>query len=230
MPRTSIAAVLLLAVGFMFTPSADAAVIATFDFVALAAGTPGDKGALLEDGVENVFTDNGISVTLTATGGNPYLDDLSGGKPGGLGVCTVWDANRQCTPGSDDNTSGDEIITLTFSGVGVSFDLLGVMFNDAGHTQDFSKEAGGFDSGSGFGDFFPDLQGSDIVGTKGVSFSFQAPNGWSNGTEQLYISKISVSALGPGGEEVPEPGTIGLMLIGLGMLAGGRKFRNRKNS
>ena len=34
----------------------------------------------------------------------------------------------------------------------------------------------------------------------------------------------------PGEEEVPEPGTISLMIIGLGMLVGGRKLRQKRNS
>lgn len=227
MPRITIAAVLLLAVGVMFTPSADAAVIATFDFVALAAGNEGPAAPS--------YSNNGITVDLSAAGGTPYLDDLSGGRPAGLGVCTAYIGDA-CDPGSDDNLGIDEMLTLTFSGVpvadaGGSYRIIAISFRDAGHTTDFGGELGGLDiDAMGFNQFSPDT-GAGVLGANGIAFTFKAPiNFGKNGTEQLYISSVTVSALTPGGEEVPEPGTIGLMLIGLGMLAGGRKFRNRKNS
>ena len=86
------------------------------DFVAAAAGTPQDRGGIVNntptiiDGVNMSFF-----ATRVGSGGNvveafAYLDDLnSAGLPGGLGVCgglgTINGVSNQCLPSSDDNVS-----------------------------------------------------------------------------------------------------------------------------
>ncbi len=99
----------LLVGGFQATSQA-----AIFDFVAEAAG---DERTLLEDGAANVFSNAGVTVTLTANNLNgagnplPYLDDvINPNLPGGLGVCQSFLGD--C--GSDDNITQGEIITLSF--------------------------------------------------------------------------------------------------------------------
>lgn len=79
----------------------------TFDFVALAAGNEG--------GIEgSTFSSGGLSVTVTSSA-NAYLDDLSGGLPGGLGVCQALNASNQCAVAGDDEIGPGESVTLTFS-------------------------------------------------------------------------------------------------------------------
>ncbi len=90
--------------------SASNAATANLDFVALAAGTPGDRG-----GVEGqTFDFGGLGVTLSSTA-DAYLDDLSSGKPGGLGVCSSGlTGTAQCVDAGDDNISLRERVTLSF--------------------------------------------------------------------------------------------------------------------
>jgi hypothetical protein len=68
------------------------------------------------------FTDtmNGLTLTATAfespysTPSHVYMDGLSGGIIGGMGVCSNLDGAVQCTPSSDDSVSidGDNAETL----------------------------------------------------------------------------------------------------------------------
>jgi len=221
----------------MFTPSADAALV-TFDFAAMANAAPGEGGPATGP---YVAADGTTSVSASATGGTPYLDASSGGLPGGMGVCSdiaPGDPFQDCADSADDNLGLGEMLTLTFASTNPqvqTFTITAISFRDAGHTTIFDADAfGGIDvidgADGGFAGAFDPSDGSGVLGLNGVGFKFTSPIEFGNGTEELYISSITVELRGPGGEEVPEPGTIGLMLIGLGMLAGGRKFRNRKNS
>ena len=106
-----------------------AAQAVTLDFVAEAAGA--------ERGVEDGTTINfgGLDVTFSAGPGGlgsdfAYFDDLSGGRPAGLGVCTNLTATMQCTPSNDDNVHADESVTLAFRPV---VSLSNLEFYDAEH-------------------------------------------------------------------------------------------------
>ena len=71
---------------------------------------------------------------LSATGGVPYLDASSGGKRGGLGVCSATNGSAQCVPSSDDNVTSGETITISLIG-GQSFDLQVTEFRSGGHNN-----------------------------------------------------------------------------------------------
>jgi hypothetical protein len=100
---------------------------ATLDFVAEAAGN--ERG--IASGTS--LTIDGLAVTFSANSTySPYFDDLSGGKPGGLGVCKVLTTSDQCNPSSDDNVTMGEAVTLGF---GTPVTLSGLVFNDADHNS-----------------------------------------------------------------------------------------------
>ena len=106
-----------------------AAQAALLDFVAEAAGN--ERG--VEDGT--VITFNGLDVTFSAGPGGlgsdfAYFDDLSSGRPAGLGVCTTLNAAKQCRPSDDDNVHFDESVTLSF---GETVTLKDFVFYDAKH-------------------------------------------------------------------------------------------------
>jgi len=108
-------------------PVANAAFV--FDFVAEAAGN--EKGY-----ATYVKSVGGVTLTATALegGGGPsfvYLDDLSGGKPGGMGVCTTLTAGNQCTPSDDDNVSDAEQLHWVLSGGDV--DTVSLTFRNKDH-------------------------------------------------------------------------------------------------
>lgn len=115
--------------------SAGAAVL---NFVAEAAGNE----RAIADG--DFIVMDGLKVTFSAGPGGAgadyaYLDDLSGGKPAGLGVCTNL-TGTQCNPSSDDNISAEssvagqsEWVTLSFDSVLTSFSV--TSFYDADHNS-----------------------------------------------------------------------------------------------
>jgi len=103
---------ILLALGAFALAQSPAVSAATFDFVGYAAGNEG--------GYPSGFTVTEDSITLTATGkygqgeAYAYLDDLSGGREAGLGVCQKLDGGNQCSPSSDDNVTKGETLILNF--------------------------------------------------------------------------------------------------------------------
>jgi hypothetical protein len=108
-------------------PAANAAFV--FDFVAAAAGQ--EKGYATYN-----KTVSGRTLTATAFEGSGassfvYLDDLSGGKPGGMGVCTTLTAGLQCNPSDDDNVSDAERLVWVLSGDDV--DTVSLTFRDKDH-------------------------------------------------------------------------------------------------
>ncbi len=105
------------------TLAASTASAATLDFVAEAAGN--ERG--VADGT--VINMDGINVTFSSNY-FAYFDDLSGGKPAGLGVCKVLTGGAQCNPGSDDNVSQGEAVTLGFADGAVNFSGLSFFNSD----------------------------------------------------------------------------------------------------
>ncbi|MFK5980999.1 MAG: hypothetical protein QM488_19180 [Rhizobiaceae bacterium] len=120
--KKSLLASAVLAVLVGFSPAANAV---TLDFVAEAAG---DERGLMDGDVINF---SGLNVTFSATGGSAYFDDLSGGKPAGLGVCTTLNSGLQCTPSSDDNITAGEAVKLAFFDAPVDFS--GLYFYGSDH-------------------------------------------------------------------------------------------------
>ena len=106
-----------------------AAQAVTLDFVAEAAGN--ERG--VEDGTTIDF--GGLDVTFSAGPGGlgsdfAYFDDLSSGRPAGLGVCTTLTRKAQCSPSSDDNVHSDESVTLGF---GETVNLFNLVFRNVTH-------------------------------------------------------------------------------------------------
>lgn len=81
---------------------------ATISFIDEAAG---NERGLANSGDFINYGD--VTVTFSANETyHPYFDDLSGGKPAGLGVCKVLDGGDQCDPSNDDNLGIGESVTL----------------------------------------------------------------------------------------------------------------------
>ncbi len=107
---------------------------------------------------------------------------------------------------------------------------------------------GGFTATAGNGTLTPNAGGSAIAltgkqGGSGLAFVFDntgfrlpgntgwAGRGWLDPSRVCCDDWLVTATPGPppGGSDIPEPGTISLMLIGLGMLIGGRKLRKRNS-
>lgn len=101
------------------------------DFVAEAAGN--ERG--VADGT--VINFGGLDVTFTSLSAGAffaYFDDLSGGKPAGLGVCEVLIAGpgTACANPGDDNIRAGDAVTLIF---GETVTVSNFSFTDADHND-----------------------------------------------------------------------------------------------
>ena len=187
----------------------------TFDFVAEAAGN--ERGAL-----SIPVTVDGLTVTATAfdtaspnNAYNAYLDDLSGGKPGGLGVCRVLTTGDQCDPSSDDNVTFGESLQLVFSQE-VTIDQ--ITFNNGDHLTNFQ---GNFDVSSDGSDATYALTHIFTTPLQGTTFVFSNPNSQGGSTVsneyQFYIGALEVTP-------VPVPAAVWLFCSGLiGLVAVARR-------
>ncbi len=212
--RLSSSVVLLLSGGI--------ATAADFDFVAAAAGNEGGASVL------NFVSSSDATLTLEATGqfggGDvfAYLDDLSGGNPGGLGVCQnlIGGGNNDCAPSSDDNVTSGETLTLEFN---FEVDLSDIVFRDGGHNQNFADDAvfdlavtDIFNSTTVFSNeqlvpLF--LSGSSL---KGYKFSFINTNNSDTDPYVFYIAELN--AVSTGKTVIPVPAAVwlfGSALVGL---------------
>ncbi len=181
------------------TPAANAV---TLDFVAEAAGD--ERG--VADGT--IINFDGLNVTFSATGGSAYFDDLWNGNPGGLGVCTNLTNSNQCNPGSDDNVSAGEAVTLGFADGPVDFSNL--TFSNDSH---FAVSASdtlliGINGGALSVFTFSDAIASTFLGINDITFAF----GGGSANNFYLNSATAVSA-------VPIPAA--LPLFGTGLAAMG---------
>jgi len=180
---------------------------AKFDF-ANNADVYGEAGYL-------VYTDTSMGISVSATGTNDgdsafaYLDESVAvwGREAGLGVCKALDTDSECVVGSDDNTSGLEVLHLNFSEEVV---IEEIVFRDAKHFLDnwtaddsFNVAIDGVDNSYLFEGVFTTLM-------TGTHFDFSVSD-----DEEFYISSITVT----------EPGT--LVLLGLGLLGFGALKRKK---
>lgn len=187
---------------------------ATIDFGALGVGNEGSIGSAASR--PNPWNLAGLWVDFSASAGDvAYLDGPSGGKPGGLGVCSAVTATFQCNPSSDDNVSANEWVTLKFFYDAALTQqaivtLSDFVFRDANHNLITSATAvfkfnGGIENFVGFG---PET---------GHSFKFEYANG-NNKAKQFYLTAVKANV-------VPEPATWALMILGFAGLA----FARRRN-
>lgn len=197
-----------------------------FDFVAAATGN--ERGA-----ASLIFTNGSLTVTATARSLDntamyyPYLDDLSGGLPAGLGVCKVLNSANQCVPSSDDNITRNEVLTLTFNQP-VTIDQF--TFRNGAHQTVFTGNFGGVidpiappTTVAGFTQL--PAQATVFGPFTGTSFSLisnSTISGNSANSRQLYVSTVTANA-------TPEPASLGLAVFGAGLLFTFRKRLIRKS-
>jgi hypothetical protein len=197
------------------------------DFVAEAAGA---ERAIENGSTITNFQGTGVDVTFTAGTDDwfPYFDDISGGKPGGLGVCKEVNGgiggpgddgiSDDCNPPSDDNASVNETITLGFSGA--DFSVREISFFDATHNPlgvlgNDGMLAIALDGGMAmvmsFSTAISMAQAGAFAAASQIMFAYV--------DTQFYIGSIS---------DIPIPGAIPLLISGLAGL--GFAARRRKAS
>jgi len=231
MPRITIAAALLLAVGIMFVPATQAAPM----FFLLGDHPDGREYDGSSDTAYGLRYDQ--QGALYSVGGN------LGGEGGPLVL--EYDPvalTAEIRGFIDRYYPGDGSDSGPGQAFFVEYELSGVVAEGAGFTA-----TGGNGTASAAGPCSLNCDPFSLIGKQddnGLAFIFSnigfrlgpngtnlgegwVGNGWLEGagTNDWLVTGVPSDAPG---EEVPEPGTVGLMLIGLGMLAGGRKFRNRK--
>ena len=203
-----------LALGLGLATTAPAA---TLDFVAEAAGN--ERG--VADGT--VITFDGLPVTFSAAhtdGAFAYFDDLSGGDPGGLGVCSAGlDSDDQCTDPGDDNVTSGESVTLSF---GSMVDFAVTSFNDVGHnsldTNDTNTLLIGTNGAAGTSLTFADALNTDFFGINSITFAHGGDT-----PEQFYVGGATATP-------VPLPAAGLLMLGAFGGIGGLAAMRRRRKA
>ena len=208
--------------------TAPTALAATIDFVALAAN---------HEGAYSGGTFGNLTLSASAVGNGysvPYLDDLYGGRPGGLGVCSF--RNGACAGKGDDNLgfvqdkqgAAMESLRLAFSS---PVTITGLSFGNRDHFALSMQELiiGGI------------ARMTSTLGTMSVSIVLAAnefltlthsATGGKKASKarDFYLSSLTYTT-GPGQvtpvPEVPIPAALPLLaagLVGLGFLGRSRKW------
>ena len=180
------------------------------DFAAYASG---NEGGITSGTSLNI---NGLNLTFESNY-NPYFDDVSSGKPAGLGVCRDLSKTLQCVDSGDDSTDGDfgvnEYIAILFDDG--PFNVLQLSFRDGQHNS-LNNDATGlitwgvFDAIGvriNFGTAtFVELIGMATAGffanVHGIGFEFV--------DTEFYVENVS---------DVPVPAALPLLFSGLAGLA-----------
>lgn len=194
-----------LAVAALSVSGASAAVL---DFVAEAAGN--ERG--VADGT--IINFDGLNVEFSSLSAGrffAYFDDLSGGKPGGLGVCEILVAGpgSECANSGDDNIRLDEAVTLMLGKTSTVSDF---SFTDQFH-NDLNGSAStlliAFNDPNNFQKFtFAEAAALMLADIDLVRFAFD-----DSGTGvQFYVNGFTASP-------VPLPAAAPLLLAGLAGLA-----------
>lgn len=199
---------------FAFAAAAAAAIFVSsaarastiIDFAAYAAGN--------EHGVASGSSINISGVNMTFVSNfNPYFDDVSGGKPAGLGVCRTLTAAAQCRDAGDDSVDGDfgvneQIIILFDDG---PFSVREVSFRDGNHNLLNNDNVGlvtwgvydaiGALMASGTASF------AEVIGMAAAGF-FSNVNGigFTFHDTEFYVENIS---------DVPTPAALPLLISGI---------------
>ena len=196
-----------LAAAVAFSGSVASAAVLDFAQEAIDNGERGVEGQTL--------VLDGIAVRLESSH-DAYLDDVSGGLPAGLGVCSTgltWAS--QCIDSGDDNVGisgagGSESVALWFD-VAPVFDIMVTTLRAADHTLLTSNAHGavGVEYLDGMGTYFNlgaigigDLLALNIGTVSAINFSYVGV--------EFYISAVSA--------QVPLPASALLMLGGLGAI------------
>ena len=232
MLRITLSSLAVAALAFVAQPAG----AFTLDFVALAA--------ISEHAFDSELFPNAGGSTIGVTGmardlsdGTPpyntappygYLDDLSGGKDGGFGVCPTDD----CEGSPEDNISLNEVGILEFDSV---VEITSISFSNGDHNDVYAGMIGihtGATNPTTAAGFNNSIDTATLVnGVLGPislisnRFQFLAPESFGTArgeTLKIYVSSITFEGAPP----IPEPS--GALLYGLGLLgllAAGRRVR-----
>jgi hypothetical protein len=200
---------------WMMSIAAQATVI---DFVYIANHPPGEMGAPLM-----TFNVGGAVMTITAgfnsAKANPYLDS----GHGGLGVCKVINAKKQCAPSSDDNVTVGEYLLFSFNKDVTISDMWFNNLHDGDHSlQNNHVLIGGISRG-----FSTSLSGDWLANVGPFNLAANTTLKVAYSDEEFYVSRMNVVALPTTNVQVvPSPGTLALFGLGLMGLAMIRRKQN----
>jgi len=187
---------------------------ATFDFAYQADNVPP-----FERGYASYsLTDDGITVTATGSdlsGNTDYFAYLDYGNAG-LGVCKKLDANNQCDPNNDDNTTLGEVLHLSFDN---EVTIKSLNFTNGDHIKNFVGTDGVVNQFNVKVDGVTSTYDLEALFTKsltGTHFDFWLADQVEDSDQnQFYISGLTA---------VPAPAPLALLALGLlGLYGANRK-------
>ncbi len=234
-PRHTAMAFVMTLASAAFASSGAHALPSVFDFAALVDDGPAVEGPFAAP--YNPWTVGDITLTASATRSDggvafSYLDEKSGGKPAGLGVCSI--PLGACPGTNDDNTNyGDgspntwtETLILSFSdanGDPLEVELDPITFRDSNHNLAVTMVK--IDDGGGAVNY--GLSSSVLSApanvVRGTRFAF-TPLQFGG---DFYISSLTATKVN---RQVPEPGTLALFSLGLLGLGAARRHRKQKTN